>query len=211
MQPAASTSSPVASPMRASGPRRPYDRAALVDIAADLFHRQGYDATSMDDLAAAARVSKAALYYHIDGKEDLLRDTVERGARALNSVLAGNGTKPQQVHQRLVHVVRTELAAVAVLIRARGNSPAQRRAKAAVEQFAADLAARFTTRDALDPVLAAEAMLGLAHALVERSALRACDPADLIEHLGLITTEWQEGNDATARRRSHRKTAAAGG
>jgi AcrR family transcriptional regulator len=40
--------------------------------AAEIFHKKGYDATSMDDIARALRITKAGLYYYIKGKEDLL-------------------------------------------------------------------------------------------------------------------------------------------
>jgi TetR/AcrR family transcriptional regulator, cholesterol catabolism regulator len=40
--------------------------------AARIFHEKGFDATSMDDLAQALRITKAGLYYYIDSKEDLL-------------------------------------------------------------------------------------------------------------------------------------------
>lgn len=40
--------------------------------AARIFHQNGFDATSMDDLARALRITKAGLYYYIESKEDLL-------------------------------------------------------------------------------------------------------------------------------------------
>ncbi|MGD9722971.1 MAG: TetR/AcrR family transcriptional regulator [Pirellulales bacterium] len=49
------------------------DRA--VDIytkAAEIFHEQGFDATSMSTIAAAVDLTKAGLYYYIESKEDLL-------------------------------------------------------------------------------------------------------------------------------------------
>ena len=49
------------------------DRAQSVLFkAADLFYRQGYDATSMNDIAQAVELTKAGLYYYTKGKEDLL-------------------------------------------------------------------------------------------------------------------------------------------
>ena len=49
------------------------DRA--IDIftkAAEIFHEQGFDATSMSSIAAAVDLTKAGLYYYIESKEDLL-------------------------------------------------------------------------------------------------------------------------------------------
>jgi TetR/AcrR family transcriptional regulator, cholesterol catabolism regulator len=54
-------------------------REALVDsrqeilrTAARLFQQQGYDATSMNDVATALKVSKAGLYHHFQSKDDIL-------------------------------------------------------------------------------------------------------------------------------------------
>jgi TetR/AcrR family transcriptional regulator, cholesterol catabolism regulator len=44
----------------------------LFDIAAALFYEKGYAATTTREIAAAARIQQASLYYHVAGKEDLL-------------------------------------------------------------------------------------------------------------------------------------------
>ena len=44
----------------------------LIDAAAGLFARQGYDATSVSDIVSAAKMTKGALYYYFSAKEDLL-------------------------------------------------------------------------------------------------------------------------------------------
>ena len=49
------------------------DRASEVLMAAaDLFYHQGFDATSMNDIANAVKLTKAGLYYYTKGKGDLL-------------------------------------------------------------------------------------------------------------------------------------------
>jgi AcrR family transcriptional regulator len=51
------------------------DSDRTVDIytkAAEIFHAQGFDATSMSSIAAAVDLTKAGLYYYIESKEDLL-------------------------------------------------------------------------------------------------------------------------------------------
>jgi AcrR family transcriptional regulator len=45
--------------------------AALVDAARELFARDGYDATSLDAVAASANVTKGAVYHHFEGKRQL--------------------------------------------------------------------------------------------------------------------------------------------
>ena len=44
----------------------------IIDTAAEIFHRQGYANTSVQDVADAVGILKGSLYYYIDSKEDLL-------------------------------------------------------------------------------------------------------------------------------------------
>src|SRR6185436_8910733 len=43
----------------------------IVDAAASLLASKGYEATSLDDVAAAAGITKGTVYYHFDSKEAL--------------------------------------------------------------------------------------------------------------------------------------------
>jgi AcrR family transcriptional regulator len=52
-------------------------------VALDLFTRQGYEATSLRQIADALGINKASLYYHFPGKEAILRSLLEeRGSEA---------------------------------------------------------------------------------------------------------------------------------
>jgi TetR/AcrR family transcriptional regulator, cholesterol catabolism regulator len=46
---------------------------AIVTAAAELFARNGFGASSLDDIAAVLGATKGALYYHIKNKEEILR------------------------------------------------------------------------------------------------------------------------------------------
>jgi AcrR family transcriptional regulator len=48
-------------------------RERILDVALDLFMAQGYDGTSLRQIAEQLGVTKAALYYHFESKEDILR------------------------------------------------------------------------------------------------------------------------------------------
>jgi AcrR family transcriptional regulator len=48
-------------------------RRAVLDAARALFGTKGYAQTSVDEIAAAAQVTKGAVYHHFSGKEDLFR------------------------------------------------------------------------------------------------------------------------------------------
>ena len=53
-------------------------RSALLESAANLFGEQGYASTSVDEIVAAAGVTKGALYHHFPDKETLFRAVFER-------------------------------------------------------------------------------------------------------------------------------------
>jgi AcrR family transcriptional regulator len=57
-----------------SGKRRPRGemRQHILDVALELFNEQGYDKTSLREIADRLGVTKAALYYHFERKEDIL-------------------------------------------------------------------------------------------------------------------------------------------
>ena len=46
----------------------------ILRVAARLFQQQGYDATSMSDVAAALNLSKGGLYHHFQSKDEILFD-----------------------------------------------------------------------------------------------------------------------------------------
>jgi AcrR family transcriptional regulator len=47
-------------------------RERILDVAQELFIRQGYDKTSLRDIAERLEITKAALYYYFERKEDIL-------------------------------------------------------------------------------------------------------------------------------------------
>ncbi len=55
-------------------PREPIadPRQEILRTAARLFQQQGYDATSMSDVAAALKLSKGGLYHHFQSKDEIL-------------------------------------------------------------------------------------------------------------------------------------------
>jgi AcrR family transcriptional regulator len=65
----------------------------LVQAAAGLFGRQGYPATSLDDVAHAAGVTKGAVYHHFGSKAVLFRAVFVREERRLAERLAAAGGK----------------------------------------------------------------------------------------------------------------------
>jgi TetR/AcrR family transcriptional regulator, cholesterol catabolism regulator len=60
------------------GPDFEVRRQKIIDTAAELFARQGYAATSVNDLGRAVGLAKGALYYYIGSKENLLIEIQSR-------------------------------------------------------------------------------------------------------------------------------------
>ena len=83
-------------------------REQLIEIGRSLFASKGFEAVSVEEIAATAKVSKPIVYEHFGGKEGLYAVIVDREMRALTSVLTAALDDPT-VHPRQI-VERTALA-----------------------------------------------------------------------------------------------------
>lgn len=80
----ATASLPSPAPARTAGPGRPKDlakRASILDAAKHLFLEQGYQGVSMDQIAAAAGVSKLTVYSHFGDKDTLFAEAIAAKCR----------------------------------------------------------------------------------------------------------------------------------
>ena len=64
-------------------------RSAILDAALTAFSQKGYHATSLDDIAGEAGVSKALIYEHFASQQELHADLIARNARELTQRVAG--------------------------------------------------------------------------------------------------------------------------
>lgn len=62
-------------------------REQLIDVARGLFAQKGFDATSIEEVAARAKVSKPVVYEHFGGKEGLYAVIVDRELTAIASTV----------------------------------------------------------------------------------------------------------------------------
>lgn len=113
--------------------RKPYNMDAIVDVAVQVFLRHGYDGASLDQVAEAAGITKASIYYHAEGKEALLARGAGRALDALFAVLEEPAAKEGREIDRLKYVVKRtveitvmRLPEVALLLRVRGNTETER-------------------------------------------------------------------------------------
>ncbi len=85
-------------------------RQQLVDVARDVFAARGFHATSMDDVAVAAGVTKPVLYQHFSSKRALYIELLEKvGAELLGAITAATeraSTGREQVDNAFVAYFR---------------------------------------------------------------------------------------------------------
>ena len=154
-----------------------FTRNRVFEVAAEVFHRKGYDNTSMSDVATAAGLTKAGLYHHVTSKESLLYTILDYGLDLTES----NVVKPLEevsdplgrlktmidLHLRLVLEERN-LEVTGLLHECKTLSTADRtrinrRKKEYVRMtttLIADVVKKYNVKD-VNPKLAAFALLGM--------------------------------------------------
>ena len=170
-----------ASPRRG---RPGYDAPTVLRRAIDVFNRQGYEATSIGDLARELGLTKSAIYHHVPSKEALLTAALDEALDGLSAAIdrAAEAGPGSSAYERLrtavrqsVEILADHLPAVTLLLRVRGNSEVE---LAALER-----------RRLIDDKLAS-----LVQAAVDEGSLRADIPPELISRLlfGMVNSlvEW---------------------
>jgi AcrR family transcriptional regulator len=76
-------------------------RNAILAAAATRFGGQGYAATSIDEIAAAAGVAKGAVYHHFQGKERLFEAVLEAATMRLAAEVAARAAAAADVWDAL--------------------------------------------------------------------------------------------------------------
>ncbi len=160
-----------------------HDRETVLRRATELFNQQGYDATSIGDIARDLGVTKSAVYHHVASKEELLAAALDEAldglTRAIDTAHAHPATSPlarlRATVEESVRILTAHLPAVTLLLRVRGNSP--------VEQDA------LRRRREIDDRLAA-----LVRQAVDAGELRSDIPPDVVSRLlfGMVNSlvEW---------------------
>jgi AcrR family transcriptional regulator len=93
-------------------------RERIQAIALELFAEQGYEKTSLREIAERLGVTKAALYYHFRSKEDIVRSFVEDYRAELEQVIAWGASQPPtpetraEILRRYAGIVGEQLAVI---------------------------------------------------------------------------------------------------
>lgn len=159
-----------------------YDRETLIERSIEIFNKRGYHGTSMDALARELGITKSAIYHHVGSKEDLLEQAIAQGLNQLFAVIDTQDARTEiSAEERLRAVIRgsvevliTYRDSVALLLRVRGTSAAERRAlekrreidertRALVEAAIAE----GSLRSDIDPGLITRLLFGMVNSLTE--------------------------------------------
>jgi AcrR family transcriptional regulator len=140
-------------------------RKRIREAAYGLFRRQGYSRVTMDEIAAAARLTKRTLYHHFESKDQLLADVLEAQHELALQAFRTFGDKLSGTPEAIVTGMFRELAVWADRPRWTGSGftrlvieladlpghPARkiaRKHKAQLEECLADLLARSGVKSA---------------------------------------------------------------
>ena len=95
-----------ASKSRPTAPaEEPNRRADIVRAAGRLFHRKGYSATTIRDIADAVGMSSGSPFYHFKTKHDMLRTVVLEGMDSFHQAVAGaanSATSPRAAFEAML-------------------------------------------------------------------------------------------------------------
>jgi AcrR family transcriptional regulator len=90
-------------------------RERIISAAISLFEKHGYAATSVDDIAARAKVSKGLTYHHFKGKEELLEEIIFLRLADLDTLVEAMRVEPSatkrlelMVQRLLTYLVKDE-------------------------------------------------------------------------------------------------------
>ncbi|QXQ15938.1 TetR/AcrR family transcriptional regulator [Skermania piniformis] len=106
-------------------------REQLVMIARGLFAERGYDATSIEEIAQRAHVSKPVVYEHFGGKEGLFAVVVDREMSTLHQMITASLTsyrsrvRVEQVALALLTYVEESTDGFRILVRDQRVSAAE--------------------------------------------------------------------------------------
>ena len=85
-------------------------RQRILDAAYELFRRKGYTRVSMDEIAAAAAVTKRTLYYHFQSKDQLLAAVLEAQHHLALAAFKTFGDKLAGSPEQIVEALFRDLA-----------------------------------------------------------------------------------------------------
>ena len=87
-------------------------RQEILRTAARLFQQQGYDATSMNDVAASLKLSKGGLYHHFQSKDEILFHIMSHAMDITEERVIGPARRIPDPEERLRTLIRLHINVV---------------------------------------------------------------------------------------------------
>jgi len=87
-------------------------RQEILRTAARLFQQRGYDATSMNDVAAALKLSKGGLYHHFQSKDEILFEIMNHAMEITQERVLGPVRGIADPEERLRALIRRHMEVV---------------------------------------------------------------------------------------------------
>ena len=84
-------------------------RQALLDAASDIFAHYGYNKTTVDEIAKAARKGKSTFYYYYKSKEEIFRDVIEKDAQILRMKILKSINNDESPIKKIKNYILTRL------------------------------------------------------------------------------------------------------
>lgn len=162
-------------------------RSQLLSVSTEVFARQGYHATSMDNIALEAGVSKPILYQHFESKHELfttiMDSSIEELAERLTTTLETVDSREDRVHQSFYgyfEFVKENRSAFIVMSRTSSElSDARTRWNRAVDTYVQIISESIRDRNNLDDVQAY--VMGRAIAGMAEQASQVCIDYDDVD------------------------------
>ena len=87
-------------------------RQEILRTAARLFQQRGYDATSMNDVAAALKLSKGGLYHHFQSKDEILFEIMDHAMEITEERVLAPARRIANPEERLRALIRLHIEVV---------------------------------------------------------------------------------------------------
>ena len=81
-------------------------------VAAEIMCQKGYEATSMNDIADAAGLTKAGIYHYIRGKEDLLFEIMNYAMDSVDQGIIAHASQVEDAEERLRTIIERHCQSV---------------------------------------------------------------------------------------------------
>jgi TetR/AcrR family transcriptional regulator, cholesterol catabolism regulator len=160
-------------------------RSELLKISAKLFKEKGFQATKLADIAQAAGLDRASVYYYVGSKDELFHESVEW---VLNDIMTT--AKKLLMEDNLRSIERLHRIYIALMVSYEENYPAtfvyiqEQMHEVAVEETAWAQGIMKKTR-AFDQIL-----LGFIRGAIEEGDLRSDVPPRLVENALFGMLNW---------------------